>query len=79
MTEHLFFEVLVSMIMSLNFTNLKNMKMLYKRLIQFKEMQKYWRKDEIIILQFNKIFMKYFYSLSIIDLIKLNATYSRNY
>lgn len=34
-------------------------------------MQKYWRKVEIIVLQFNKVSMKYFYSFSITDLIKL--------
>lgn len=68
------------MIMSLNFTNLKNVKMLqiYIRLIQFKNAN-YWRKDKIIVLQFNKVSMKYFYSFSITDLIKLNTTYPRNY
>lgn len=42
-------------------------------------MQKYWRKDKIIVLQLNKVSMKYFYSFSISDLIKLHTTYSRNY
>lgn len=43
------------------------------------KLQKYWRKDEIIVLQLNKVSMKYFYSFSITNLIKLNSTYSRNY
>lgn len=50
-------------------------------------MQNYWRKDEIIVLQFNKVPMKCFPSFSIknitheriADQFKINAIYSRNY
>lgn len=50
-------------------------------------MQNYWRKDEIIVLQFNKVPVKCFPSFSIknithekiVDQFKSNAIYSRKY